>query len=118
MMNGQKVALKKVRKGDLVVVIAGNAKGQKGTVAACFGDSVIVDGVNMRVRHVKRSQAHPQGGRLNVEGPIHISNVCACDEEGNPLKLKTRTNDQGERELVYSKNGQTVVWRSIKRSKK
>lgn len=118
MMDGQDIGSKKVRKGDRVVVIAGNARGQKGTVEACFGDRVIVGGVNMHKRHVKRSQAHPQGGRIEVEAPIHISNVKACDEEGHPLKLKMRMNDQGERELVYMKDGQPVMWRSMKRSKK
>jgi large subunit ribosomal protein L24 len=118
MMDGQKIGSKKVRRGDLVVVIAGNAKGQKGKVMLCQGDRVIVGGVNMRKRHVKRSQAHPTGGRIDVEGSIHISNVKACDEEGHPLKLSTRINDQGEKELVYHKDGQTVVWRSMKRSTK
>jgi large subunit ribosomal protein L24 len=117
-MDGQKVGSKKVRKGDRVVVIAGNAKGQKGTVESCVEDRVVVGGVNMHKRHVKRSEAHPQGGRIDVEGPIHVSNVRACDEEGKPLKLKMRTNDQGERELVYIKDGQSVMWRSMKRSKK
>ena len=117
-MDGQEVGSKKVRKGDRVVVIAGNARGQKGTVEACLGNRVIIGGVNTHKRHVKRSQAYPQGGRIDVEAPIHISNVRACDEEGHPLKVKMRTNDQGERELVYSKDGQLVVWRSMKRSKK
>ena len=114
-MDGQTVGSKKIRKGDRVVVIAGNAKGQKGNVAACFEDRVVVTGVNMRKRHMKRSKAHPQGGRVDIEAPIHISNVRVCDEEGHPLKLKTRKNEQGERELVYLKNGEPVVWRSIKR---
>ena len=117
MMDGQEVGSKKVRKGDRVVVIAGNARGQKGTVIACFGDRVIVGGVNLHKRHVKRSQAHPQGGRIDVESPIHISNVRACDEDGHPLKLKSRVNENGERELFYIKDGQPVVWRSMKRSK-
>jgi large subunit ribosomal protein L24 len=117
MMDGQEVGSKKVRKGDRVVVIAGNARGQKGTVQASFGDRVIIGGVNMHKRHVKRSQAYPQGGRIEIEGSIHISNVRACDEEGHPLKLKMRTNEQGERELVYFKDGQPLVWRSMKRAK-
>lgn len=117
-MDGEVTGSKKIRKGDRVVVIAGNARGQKGTVEVCSGDRIIVGGVNMRKRHIKRSQAHPQGGRIDVEAPIHISNVRACDEEGKPLKLKVRKNDQGERELIYLKEGQPVVWRSMKRSKK
>lgn len=117
-MDGEVTGSKKIRKGDRVVVIAGNARGQTGTVEACSEDRVIIGGVNMHKRHIKRSQAHPQGGRIDVEGPIHVSNVRACNEEGKPLKLKVRTNDQGERELIYLKDGQPVVWRSMKRSKK
>lgn len=117
-MDGQELGSKKVRKGDRVVVIAGNAKGQHGTVEACYGDRVIVGGVNLHTRHIKRSQAHPQGGRIDVEGPIHVSNVCACDEAGHALKLRMQVNGQGERELVYVKDGQAVVWRSMKRAKK
>ena len=114
-MDGQAAGSKKVRKGDHVVVIAGNARGQQGTVVACFGDRVVVGGVNMRKRHVKRSKAYPQGGRIDVESPIHVSNVRACDAEGHPLKLKVRISEQGERELVYLKDGKPVVWRSMKR---
>jgi large subunit ribosomal protein L24 len=67
---------------------------------------------------VKRSQTNPNGGRVDFDAPIHISNVRACDEEGRPLKLKMRTTEQGVRELVYLKDGQPVVWRSLKRSMK
>lgn len=114
-MDGQALGSKKVRKGDTVVVLAGNAKGQRGTVVACVGDRVVIGGVNMRKRHVKKSQAHPQGGRIDVEAPIHVSNVRACDNEGHPLKLRVRMDSQGQRELVYMKDGQPVVWRSMKR---
>ena len=117
-MDGQVTGSKKIRKGDRVVVIAGNARGQKGVIEMCDGNRVIVAGVNMRNRNVKRSQAYPEGGRIDVECSIHISNVRACDEEGRPLKLKMRTNEQGERELVYLKDGQPMVWRSMKRSMK
>ena len=117
-MDEQNKGSKKIRKGDQVVVIAGNAKGQKGKVELCAGDRIIIGGVNIRKRHVKRSQANPNGGRVDVEGSIHISNVRACDDEGRPLKLKMRTNERGERELIYQKDGQPVVWRSMKRSTK
>ena len=116
-MDGQAVGSKKVRKGDRVVVIAGNARGQQGTVLACSGDRVVIGGVNMRKRHVKKSKEHPQGGRIDFEAPVHVSNVRACDEKGSPLKLKVRTTDTG-RELVHMVDGQPVVWRSMKRIQK
>ena len=114
-MDEQAAGSKKIRKGDRVVVIAGNSRGQQGTVMACSGDRVLVGGINMRKRHVKRSKAHPQGGRIDVEAPVHVSNVRACDADGHPLKLKVRISEAGERDLVYNKDGKTVVWRSMKR---
>lgn len=109
---------KKVRTGDKVVVIAGNSKGQSGTVLACMDDRVIVQGVNVAKKSVKRSQQHPQGGTIEQEKSIHVSNVRPCDESGAPLKLKTRFNDQGEKELYYMKDGQPIVWRAVRTKKK
>ena len=108
---------KKIRTGDKVVVLAGNARGQHGNVVAIINDKVVIEGVNMCKKHVKRSQTHQQGGIIEMERPMHISNVCPCDEEGNPVKIKTRTNEQGERELFYVKDEQPVVWRTLKRTK-
>jgi len=108
---------KKVRTGDKVVVIAGNSKGQSGTVLACLDDRVVVQGINIVKKSVKRSQQHPQGGMIEVERSIHISNVCPCDESGVAVKVKIRVNDQGERELYYMRDGQPIVWRAIRTKK-
>lgn len=109
---------KKVRTGDKVVVMAGTSKGQSGVVLACMSDRVVVQGINLCKKHVKRSQQNPQGGVVESERSIHVSNVRPCDDEGTPLKLKIRTSESGERELIYNKNGQSIVYRSIKRSMK
>jgi len=109
---------KKIRKGDKVLVIAGNARGQQGTVMACLRDRVVVEGVNMCKKHVKPSQNNPQGGLVEMERPMHVSNVCPCDDSGTPLKLKVRTNEKGERELYYMQEGQAVVRRTLKSVKK
>jgi large subunit ribosomal protein L24 len=117
-MDEGKSKTKKLRTGDRVVVLAGNAKGQNGVLAAVLGEKVIVGGVNLGSKHVKRSKENPQGGRIEIERPIHISNVCACDENGKALKLHVRENENKERELCYEVNGELVVWRSMKRAKK
>lgn len=104
----------KIKKGDRVVAIAGNNRGQAGTVLSCLGEKVIVQGLNIRKKHVKKSQANPNGGIIELERPIHISNVRACNAEGKPLKLKTRTNDDGNRELYYKDGDKNVVYRVIK----
>ena len=105
---------KKVRAGDTVVVITGNNKGQSGKVLSCTDDKVLVQGVNMCKKHVKRSEQNPKGGVVELERPVHVSNVCPCDESGKAIKVKVSTKD-GEKKLVYEKNGDLVEWRSMKR---
>jgi large subunit ribosomal protein L24 len=66
---------KSIRKGETVFVIAGNARGKTGTVLAYSGDKVLVQGLNVRKKHVKRTQQSPNGGIVEREMPIHVSNV-------------------------------------------
>ena len=71
----------KIRKGDEVVVIAGNDKGARGEVSQVLRDKnrVIVEGVNMRWKHKKPTQQTPQGERFQTECSIHLSNVMLLD---------------------------------------
>jgi len=71
-----------VRKGDTVIVIAGNDKGKTGLVKEAIhpSDRVIVEGINLRWRHKKPSQQNPKGERVQRESPIHVSNVMLLDE--------------------------------------
>lgn len=79
---------KSIRKGDRVLVIAGNDRGKSGEVISCGEDRVLVQGVNIRKKHMKRTQ-QTQGGRVvEMEVPIHVSNVCLCDKDGKKLKVK------------------------------
>ena len=66
-----------VRKGDEVVVISGNHKGKGGKILEVLvrKDRVLVEGVRMIKKHARKSQDRPQGGIIEREGPIHISNV-------------------------------------------
>ncbi|MCB1077780.1 MAG: 50S ribosomal protein L24 [Verrucomicrobiae bacterium] len=66
-----------VKKNDEVVVIAGNHKGSTGRVLQVFPEKqqVIVEGVRLIKKHARRSQDRPEGGIIEREGPIHISNV-------------------------------------------
>ncbi|MEM6278575.1 MAG: 50S ribosomal protein L24 [Verrucomicrobiota bacterium] len=66
-----------VKKNDEVVVISGNHKGESGRVLQVFPEKghVIVEGVRLIKKHAKRSQDRPEGGIIEKEGPIHISNV-------------------------------------------
>lgn len=67
----------RVKKGDIVMVISGDDKGKQGRVLRVLPktDRILIEGVNRVYRHVKRSQKNPQGGRLEKEAAIHISNV-------------------------------------------
>ena len=80
-----------VRKGDTVEVIAGNHKGATGTVLMVdpVKERVLIEGVRMVKKHQKRSAQYPEGGIIEKEGPIHISNVQKAAEEA-PVKKKKR----------------------------
>jgi large subunit ribosomal protein L24 len=84
-----------VKKGDRVRVIAGNAKGQEGRVLRVYParERVIVEGVNVRIRHTKPNQQNPQGARLEREMPIHVSNVQPLDAAGNPTRVGRRYDE-------------------------
>jgi large subunit ribosomal protein L24 len=94
-----------VRKGDLVVVIAGSYKGKRGKVLRIDGNRVAIEKVAMIKKHSKPSQKNPQGGIVDKEGTIHISNVLLFDEK---LARGTRTKNATEGEAkvrVGTKSG-------------
>ena len=77
-----------VRKGDVVVVISGSSKGKRGKVLRVVGERVVIEKVAMIKRHTKPSQKNPQGGIVDKEGSIHVSNVQLFDDK---LARGTRT---------------------------
>jgi len=94
-----------VRKGDTVVVISGSNKGKKGKVLRVDGNRVVVEKVAMIKRHTKASQKSPQGGILDKEGSIHISNVALFDEKTS-RGTRTKIVTEGETKVrVGSKTG-------------
>lgn len=114
-MNGKKLN-NRIRTGDKVIAVAGNYRGQTGTVLKRMGDKAVVQGLNIRKKHVKRSNENQKGEIVELEKPIHLSNLRVCDALGKPLKLKVSQNEKGERELSYTADGKNVVYRSIKKS--
>ncbi|MER3524666.1 MAG: 50S ribosomal protein L24 [Ignavibacteria bacterium] len=83
----------KIRKNDNVLVIAGNARGKTGRVLKVFPDRdrIIVEGVNIVKRHTRPSQRNPQGGIVQKEAPIHVSNVMLIDPKTNePTRVGTK----------------------------
>ncbi len=79
----------KIKKNDEVMVITGNYKGKTGRVLEVFPkkDRVLVEGVNVRKRHMRPNNQYPQGGIISKELPIHISNVMLLDSDGNPTRV-------------------------------
>lgn len=75
----------KIRKNDNVMVIAGNDTGKTGKVLKVFPkeNRLIIEGINLRKRHTKPSQNNPQGGILEKEAPINVSNVMLLDPKSN-----------------------------------
>lgn len=108
---------KKMRKGDRVVAIAGNNRGLIGVVQSLKGDRVIVQGLNIRKKHIKKSQELPKGRIVEMERPVHISNLMICVEGDSAAKLKVRTNEEGVRQYVYKKGDQEMIYRSVKKPK-
>jgi len=70
-----------VKKGDVVVILAGTERGKRGRILQILPEKqrVIVEGAKMIKRHTKKSQAHPQGAIVEREGTVHLSNVMLAD---------------------------------------
>jgi large subunit ribosomal protein L24 len=93
----------RVRKDDIVEVITGDAKGMRGKVLRVFPEKqrVLVEGVNIVYRHVRRSRQHPQGGRIRREAPIHISNVQPVDAKmGRGTRVRFQVERDGSGKIV------------------
>ncbi len=100
-----------VRKGDTVMVIAGNAKGKSGVIREMLikKDRVIVDGVNLMTKHVKPNAQNPQGGIEKIEGSIHISNVMVVDPAtGKATKTGRKLNENGKLQRFSKQTGKFI----------
>ncbi len=97
----------KVKKGDLVEVIAGKDKGKQGKVLELLVDKmrVRVEGVNRVKRHTKPSQKSPQGGIVEKEAPVHYSNVLLVDpktSKGGRVKIQIKGDKKSR---IFKKSG-------------
>jgi len=103
-----KVRAMKIRRNDEVLVISGDDKGKKGRVLAVFPDKnrVLVEGVNFVKRHT-RPRTGRQGGIVEKEAPIHVSNVMALDpSNGEPTRISKQILADGKRQRVAKKSGE------------
>lgn len=96
------------RKGDLVVVIAGNEKGKQGKILGRSGERVVIEGVNLRKKHLKARSQTQSSQIVEIPCSVHASNVQFADAEGNPVKVKVRIQG-GVKQLYYlSSKGEGV----------
>lgn len=102
--------MKKIRKGDQVTVIAGRDKGRRGTVLRVDGDRVVVENINVVKRHQRPNPArNQQGGIVEKEMPIHISNVMLYNPTADkPDRVGIRTLEDGRRVRYFKSNNEVV----------
>ncbi len=101
----------KIKKGDRVVVISGRDKGKVGEVIKMFPKEMraIVQGVHRVKRHTRPSQADPQGGIVEKEGTIHLSNIAHADpKSGKPTRVGFKTLKDGSKVRFAKKSGEVI----------
>jgi large subunit ribosomal protein L24 len=101
----------KIKKGDYVVVLSGGDKGRKGEVLKVLTkeNRVVVKGVRLVKRHVKPSQAEPDGGIKSFEAPIHVSNVAHIDPKDNvATRVGFKVLKDGKKVRVAKKSGEVI----------
>ncbi len=100
-----------IKKGDTVVVIAGNSKGQEGKVLEVVRESerAIVEGVNMVSKHTKPNAKSPQGGIVKQEATIHVSNLMLKDPKtGKPTRIGRRLGKNDKLVRYSKKSGEEI----------
>lgn len=102
-----------IKKGDRVLVTCGNDRGRTGEVLSRKEERVVVQGINVRTKYIKRQGQASSKEPVSMEMAVHVSNLAPCNEEGKPLKLKVRFNKSGKKELVYRAGKKTELWRRI-----
>ena len=100
-----------IKKGDTVMVIAGDSKGQQGRVLEVDieKDKTIVEGVNLVSKHTKPDQKTPKGGIIEKEAPIHISNLKVIDGSGKPTRIGRKMMKRQIKLVRYSKKSGEVI---------
>lgn len=102
--------MKRLKKGDPVIVITGNEKGKEGTLEAIKGEKVLVKGVNKKKKHMKGDGQGRPGQIVEFEAPFNVSNLAYC-VEGKPYKLRARQSKEGKKEIyvILSNNEEKVI---------
>ena len=101
----------KIKRDDTVLIISGNDKGKRGRVLRVYPeqDRIIVEGVRMMKKHTKPTQRDPQGGIIEREAPLHVSNVMLVDPKNDePTRVGRQPLDEGRRVRVAKRSGEMI----------
>ena len=99
----------KLKKGDKVVVIAGSNKGKEGTITKGLDEKVIIEGVNLRKKHLKPKNNNGTGEIIEQEAPIHASNVMIIDPKTKkPTKIKKVIDEKGKKIRISKKSNEKI----------
>jgi large subunit ribosomal protein L24 len=100
-----------IRKGDTVMVIAGDSRSQQGKVLRVdtAKEKAIVEGVNLVSKHTKPNAKSPQGGIVKKEAPVHLSNLMIVDNSGKPTRIGRRLDAKTDKLVRYSKKSGEVI---------
>ena len=102
-----------IRRNDIVRVMTGTEKGKEGKVLSVNSGSgrLLIEGVNKIWKHLRRSQQHPHGARIQKEAPIHASNVMlVCPTCDKPRRVKVKKIEGGDKARLCRKCGKEVVY--------
>ena len=108
--NKARIAMPVVR-GDQVQVVRGDDKGKRGEVIRVYRKKgrVVVKGVNIVKKHRKARSAEEQSGIIEMEAPIHVSNVMLIDpKSGEPTRTRMRLDEDGTKERISVKSGEAI----------
>lgn len=98
-------------KGDMVHVLSGNYRGQKGKVLSVVinNNRAFVEGINIVTKHTKPTNANPKGGIIKKEASIHISKLMVIDpKSGEPSRIGRKIDEKGKR-VRYAKKSGTII---------
>ena len=99
----------KLKTGDKVMVIAGVNKGKEGKIISVLGDKVVVEGINVRKKHLKPKYNGGNGEIREVEAPIHISNVMLIDPKTKkPSRIKFEFDKDGKKIRISKKSNEKI----------
>jgi large subunit ribosomal protein L24 len=102
--------MNKLKRDDEVIVVTGKDKGKRGTVSLIAGDRVVVAGVNVVKRHTKPNpNAGVQGGIMEKEAALHVSNVAIFNPETNTAdRVGIQIDGDGNKQRIFKSNGQVI----------